>query len=76
MSTRFHETTITIEHLAEGIAADSDADGHLDGIEMLDAVKRLGDLCVFHQAAGRMRKWVAKAFADWCFERRAQLLLE
>jgi uncharacterized protein YuzE len=29
--------------LAEGIAADYDADGHLAGIEILDAGKRLGD---------------------------------
>ncbi|MCZ7573950.1 MAG: DUF2283 domain-containing protein [Ardenticatenaceae bacterium] len=46
---RFHETTVTTEHLAEGIAADYDADGHLTGIEILDAVKRLGDPRVFHQ---------------------------
>lgn len=37
------EATVTTKHLAEGIAADYDADGHLAGIEILDAVKRLGD---------------------------------
>ena len=46
---RFKETTVTTKHLAEGIAADYDADGHLAGIEILDAVKRLGDPAVFKQ---------------------------
>ena len=40
---RFKETTVTTKHLGEGIAADFDADGRLAGIEVLDAVKRLGD---------------------------------
>ena len=40
---RFKETTVTTKHLAEGIAADYDADGRLAGIEILDAIKRLGD---------------------------------
>jgi hypothetical protein len=39
---RFKETTVTTKHLAEGIAADYDADGRL-------AVKRLGDPQVFKQ---------------------------
>lgn len=46
---RFVETTVTTKHLAEGIAADYDADGHLAGIEILDAVKRLGDHTVLRQ---------------------------
>lgn len=46
---RFKETTVTTKHLAEGIAADYDADGRLAGIEILDAVKRLGDSEVFKQ---------------------------
>ena len=46
---RFHETTVTTKHLAEGIAADYDANGHLAGIEILDAIKRLGDKDVFKQ---------------------------
>jgi len=46
---RFHETTVTTQHLAEGIAADYDADGNLAGIEILDATKRLGDKNVFKQ---------------------------
>ena len=46
---RFKETTARIKHLAEGIAADYDADGLLAGIEILDAMKRLGDPSVFKQ---------------------------
>jgi YD repeat-containing protein len=46
---RFKETTVTTKHLAEGIAVDYDADGHLAGIEILDATKRLGDPTVFKQ---------------------------
>jgi uncharacterized protein YuzE len=33
---------VTTEHLAEGIAADYDAEGWLAGIEILDALKRFG----------------------------------
>ena len=46
---RFSETTVTTKHLAEGIAADYDAGGRLAGIEILDAVKRLGDPQIFKQ---------------------------
>ena len=46
---RFKEATVTTKHLAEGIAADYDAEGRLAGIEILDAVKRLGDPSVFKQ---------------------------
>jgi uncharacterized protein YuzE len=46
---RFKETTVTTKHLSEGIAADYDADGCLAGIEILDAMKRLGDPSVFEQ---------------------------
>jgi uncharacterized protein YuzE len=46
---RFKETTVTTKYLAEGIAADYDADGRLAGIEILDAMKRLGDPAVFKQ---------------------------
>src|SRR5271157_2597541 len=44
---RFQETTVTTKHLAEGIAADYDAEGRLAGIEILDTMKRLGDPTVF-----------------------------
>jgi uncharacterized protein YuzE len=46
---RFTETTVTTKHLAEGIAADCDAEGHLAGLEILDAMKRLGNPRVFKQ---------------------------
>ena len=40
---RFLETTVTTQHVAEGIAIDYSADGRLAGIEVLDALKQLGD---------------------------------
>ncbi len=46
---RFEETTVTTKHMAEGIAGDYDADGHLAGIDILDAVQRLDDPTVFRQ---------------------------
>jgi uncharacterized protein YuzE len=46
---RFHETTVTTKHLADGIAADYDSEGHLAGIEILDAMKQLGDPGVFRR---------------------------
>lgn len=46
---RFRETTVTTQHLAEGLAADYDADGHLAGIEILDVIKRLGNRDTFKQ---------------------------
>jgi YD repeat-containing protein len=46
---RFIETTVTTKHLAEGIAADYDAEGRLAGIEILDAVRRFGTPDVFRQ---------------------------
>lgn len=49
LSIRFKETTVTIEHLTEGIALDYDADGYLSGIEILDAPVRLDDPQVFRQ---------------------------
>jgi YD repeat-containing protein len=39
---QFLETMVTTEHLAEGLAADYDAQGRLAGIEILDALKRFG----------------------------------
>ena len=46
---RFKEATVTTKHLAEGIAADYDSEGRLAGIEVLDAIKRLGDPEAFKQ---------------------------
>ena len=46
---RFHETTVTTEHVAEGLAIDYDAGGHMAGIGILDVTKRLGDKEVFKQ---------------------------
>jgi YD repeat-containing protein len=42
LSITFRDTTVTTKHLAEGIAADYDAEGRLAGIELLDARERLG----------------------------------
>ena len=42
LSLVFRETTVLTKHLAEGIAADYDADGRLAGLEILDAQKRFG----------------------------------
>ena len=46
---RFRETTVTTHRPAEGVALDYDADGHLAGIEVLDARHRLGNLDSFRQ---------------------------
>lgn len=46
---RFKDTTVTTKHLADGIAADYDAEGKLAGIEILDAMKRLDDPLVLKQ---------------------------
>ncbi len=39
----FKETPVTTQHPSEGVAFDYDADGHLAGIEILDASVRLAD---------------------------------
>ncbi|MBM3328003.1 MAG: DUF2283 domain-containing protein [Calditrichaeota bacterium] len=46
---RFRDATVTTEHLSEGIAADYDSEGHLAGLEILDASTRLGDKQTFRQ---------------------------
>ena len=46
---RFIETTVTTEHVAEGIAVDYAADGRIAGIEILDARSRVGDPEVFRR---------------------------
>ena len=43
------ETTVTTQHVAEGIAVDYAADGRIAGIEILDARKRFGDPDVFRR---------------------------
>ena len=43
----FKETKVTTKQIGEGIAADYDAEGRLAGIEILDAVRRLGDKTIF-----------------------------
>jgi len=42
LSIVFRDSTVTTEHLGEGIAADYDAEGRLAGIEVLEAAARLG----------------------------------
>jgi uncharacterized protein YuzE len=46
---RFIDTTVTTQHLAEGIAVDYAADGRMAGIEILDARKRFGEAEVFRR---------------------------
>jgi len=43
LSIIFRETTVTTKELAEGVAADFDAEGQLVGLEILDAAKRSGE---------------------------------
>ena len=46
---QFMKTTVTTKHVAEGINIDYDAEGRLAGIEILDAVRSVGDPAVFRQ---------------------------
>ncbi len=46
---RFKDTTVITKELGEGIALDLDAEGRLAGIEILDAVSRLGEKEPFRQ---------------------------
>lgn len=43
LSIIFRETTVTTQHIGEGIAAEYDSEGRLAGIEILDVEKRFGD---------------------------------
>lgn len=43
LSIVFKDTTVTTEQLAEGIAADYDAEGRLAGLEVLDVAERFGN---------------------------------
>ena len=49
LSIIFRETTVTTKQLAEGLAAEYDADGHLAGIEILDVARRFGGQDVLRQ---------------------------
>ena len=49
LSIVFAETTVTTQHLADGIAADYDAAGCLAGLEILDVRHRLGGADTFRQ---------------------------
>ena len=49
LSIIFIETTVTTHHLSEGIAVDYDSEGHIAGIEILDAAKRLGSKEIFNK---------------------------
>jgi uncharacterized protein YuzE len=42
LSIVFRDTTVTTTELADGIAAEYDADGQLAGLEILDATERFG----------------------------------
>ena len=49
LSIVFAETTVTTQHLAEGIAADYDEAGCLAGLEILDVRSRLGGADTFRR---------------------------
>ncbi len=49
LSISFQDTTVTTQELAEGIAAEYDAQGQLVGLEILDASKRFGDPSTMQQ---------------------------
>jgi uncharacterized protein YuzE len=49
LSISFRDTTVTSQELAEGIAAEYDAQGQLVGLEILDASKRFGDPSTMQQ---------------------------
>lgn len=49
LSISFRDTTVTTQELAEGIAAEYDAQGQLVGLEILDASKRFGDPSTMQQ---------------------------
>ncbi len=45
----FRDATVTTHDLAEGIAAEYDSQGGVVGLEILDAIQRLGDPSVLQQ---------------------------
>lgn len=42
-------TTVTTEELAEGFVAEYDTEGHVVGLEILDAGRRMGDLATLRR---------------------------
>ncbi|MEO5358611.1 MAG: DUF2283 domain-containing protein [Nitrospirae bacterium YQR-1] len=44
---RFIETTVTTEHVADGVAIDYDTEGKIAGVEILDAITHVGSKEVF-----------------------------
>ena len=44
LSIVFRDTTVTTREWAEGVTGEYDSQGHLAGIEILDAKERLGDV--------------------------------
>lgn len=49
LSISFRDTTVTTQELADGIAAEYDAQGQLVGLEILDATQRFGDPSTLQQ---------------------------
>ena len=49
LSITFRDTTVTTAELANGIAAEYDAQGELVGLEVLDAARRFGDPSILRQ---------------------------
>jgi uncharacterized protein YuzE len=49
LSMVFRETSVTTRDPAEGIAGEYDGEGHLVGLEVLDASRRFGDPSTFRQ---------------------------
>jgi uncharacterized protein YuzE len=49
LSISFRDTTVTTQELADGIAAEYDAQGSLVGLEILDAAKRFGGPATLQQ---------------------------
>ncbi len=49
LSIVFCDTMVTTQELAEGVAGEYDEQGHLVGLEILDAAKRFGDPSTLQQ---------------------------
>lgn len=68
MAIIFRETTVTTKPLGEGIALEYDREGHLAGIEVLDAVKRFGD-------ANSLRQIVIEGVGTAAVSRRGPMVV-